>query len=347
MKKVQPASSYEGEPISDENVIIIANIKNPKIRTKLEELDTENDGDIGVEEVLRLKKLEKWYKRSTIVLGIVLIIMVGLMFAVSYGAVELSKESHVSDSPRSGSMTTRRRLGEGGADQGMPQTFVDKNGHAMVMSQLRDVSIPIGDGSRVLWELTQHARQHLGSYRRRTKRRRLVTTPSTSPSSSPSSSPNFSPSLEPEFVPTSFCSSHNECGIGEFCYNGPMMCAPCSECHFCHDGVGHECGACTPTMDEDPTCPPMDHDDYYEDDDWENGEGEQDPDFGMDKAFGLKCKIPEYVMRSSCPHVPIREHYRQDFPLESSRRSIAASGRDGSHLRERLMRKDGRISLRN
>jgi len=42
---------------------------------------------------------------------------------------------------------------------------------------------------------------------------------------------------------TGACNSHSECGSSApFCYEG--RCAPCSECHYCHDGIDDTCGPC-------------------------------------------------------------------------------------------------------
>lgn len=47
------------------------------------------------------------------------------------------------------------------------------------------------------------------------------------------------------------CSTHDDCS-GEFCYEG--TCAPCSECHYCRDGIDGTCGPCTdgPRLEEGP-----------------------------------------------------------------------------------------------
>ena len=56
------------------------------------------------------------------------------------------------------------------------------------------------------------------------------------------------------------CLSHAECVESKpFCYEG--VCAPCSECQYCHDGIDNTCGSCGagyPTREEGPCSLPED-----------------------------------------------------------------------------------------
>jgi len=54
------------------------------------------------------------------------------------------------------------------------------------------------------------------------------------------------------------CASHNECGDGEFCYDG--HCDTCEECHYCHDGIDGTCGNCGPGYPTQSTDPCTDTD---------------------------------------------------------------------------------------
>jgi hypothetical protein len=152
----------------EENVIRISCIKDPKIRRTMEKLDKECDGDIDAVEVMRLKKVERFYRRATKLLAIVALLLLGAMFAVSFGAIELSKESHVSSGVEKSTDGSRRRLGE--ADPYSPSTFVDTKNREMVMGGLQDIKVPIGDGSTFLAELAERLRRSMDPQRRRNRR---------------------------------------------------------------------------------------------------------------------------------------------------------------------------------
>jgi len=290
----------------DLNVIRIAEIKDDKIRKTMEGLDKEKDGDIDVMEVMRLKQLERWYRRSTYMLTLVAIVLMGLMFGVTYGAIEVSKESHVSTVVESSSTSTtrRRRLGPQ-AEDNSPSTFVDIDGKEMVMGKMKDVKIPIGDGSTVLAQLAEQLRRQMDPQRRRNRRvRRRRLTKSMPKTAGPNHGQH--------------CETHAECDTGDFCYQG--YCDFCAECHFCHDGKDGTCGTCAggPTM-EDSDC--SDETDENGDDEW----AEFQPPMGIEDAFKVECHVPEFATRYACAGLPPQADYMMDFAMDFSRRFMLAN----------------------
>lgn len=147
LKQDQNRSSSPSYLDIDDNAIIIAKIRDEKIRKKLEQLDMEGDGDIDAREVLRLKEIEQFYRTSTYLLAVAVLVLLGCIFAAAYEAVELGKESHVESGNKATSTAIRsRRLLATGPEYAPISDYsrsfnADLNGNPMVCNGLNPISL--------------------------------------------------------------------------------------------------------------------------------------------------------------------------------------------------------------
>lgn len=164
------------------NSIIISKIEDPRVRAALKQLDHDNDNDIDAHEVLRLKKIEQFYKKSSIILLFISLILIGVIFAASYGAVELGKEFHAEKGASSNAaIETRRRLSAANdgdyydnskhLDDYSTQALFDLEGHSLKMSSINDMTVPTGSGATLLKHLVQPYLRRSDDRRRRRARR--------------------------------------------------------------------------------------------------------------------------------------------------------------------------------
>jgi len=304
------------------NSIIISAVKDEKVRAALQKLDHDHDDDIDAHEVLRLKKIEVFYRKASYFLLLVSLVLIGVIFAASYGAVELGKEFHTEkDASSDAVIETRRRLNDGTyQDQSSThlneyptQSLFDLNGHSLGMSGFNDMSVPTGAGASLLKYLVQpYIRRSEDRRRRRERMRRALYEES---------------GIDYENIEEyDYCTAHSDCT--DFC-NVDGVCDVCAECHYCYDGIDNTCGTCEPTVGSGDCVA----DDYYHHntmgdmphnlnpmDDPLESEAKENLD--LDDVYAVTCDYPYQALAFACPHLRWAPHYTLTTPLDSLHRKI-------------------------
>lgn len=135
-------------PHKDGNCIIISKIQDPKLRAKLQLIDKDGDDDIDAEEVYRLKKLEQMYKKAAYFLFIVSIVLTVVIFLVSWGAAEVSKEFHSETSANTDTDTGSRRrriltATSASNAEDYEYAFLGINGEPLVAGELNNARVRV------------------------------------------------------------------------------------------------------------------------------------------------------------------------------------------------------------